>query len=112
MQYPLVELATMLVFVISSTRFLSASEAGHRGHADDWRSRGSWLLWAGLIALTVMDLEVYLVEINVTWGILVSACWAMPSGRRPQQRVDPPVRDRPCSLAVTVGLSIGSLLFS
>lgn len=82
LQYPLVELATALAFLIIYDAFFVANlREGLSEVSADWPLLLAHLaLGAGLIALSVMDLESYIVDINVTWlvsivGIVCHALW-------------------------------------
>lgn len=101
-QYPIVELTAALLFVATVDVFLVAR----------WRD-GLWqwpgdapivlahgLLWAGLLATSVMDIEAYYLDIRVTWviagvGVTANAIWT------PTLRVDW-IRPGPASAAGTV----------
>ncbi len=115
MQYPLVELATMLVFVITfDAFFVGHQRLGIGDMADDWPILvAHWLLWAGMIALTVMDLEVYLVEINVTWAILMVGLLGhtLWTPARSAEWVRPGPGQALFAVAVVVGLGIAAVLF-
>ncbi len=115
LQYPFVELATMLVFVISFHAFFAAHQRfGIGDMADDWPILiAHWILWAGMIALAVMDLEAYIVDINITWGILLvgligHACW---TPRRSEEWIRPTPAQTVFILAIAIGLIVGALLF-
>lgn len=115
LQYPLVELATALVFVITLDAFFAARQRfGIGDMADDWPMLvAHWGLWAGLIALAVMDLEFYLVDIHITWaiclvGLLGHAIWT-PAGSKDWIRATP--AQTLFTVAVTTGLTIGYFLF-
>lgn len=75
LQYPLVEAATALVFLMTyDALFVSPQRDGVMYLPMDWPMLlAHWLLWAGLIALSVMDLEAYMVDIRVTWFITAAA---------------------------------------
>ncbi len=82
LQYPLVELATALVFLITfDALFVSRLRLGVGDLAADWPILiAHWAAWAGLIALAVMDLEAYVVDIRVTWlitavGLVAHTLW-------------------------------------
>ena len=64
LQYPLVELATALVFLMTYDALFVAGLRDGVGHLHvDWPILiGHWVLYAGLIALSVMDLEAYTVD--------------------------------------------------
>ena len=115
LRYPLVELATMLVFVIAFDGFFAARQRlGIGDMGDDWPMLiAHWALWAGMIALAVMDLEAYLVDVNVTWSLLLAglighAFWTPP---RSEDWIRPSPTQAVFALAVTAGLVIGALLF-
>lgn len=83
LQYPLVEIATALLFLMTyDTFFVACQRIGISG--DVWLDALPlilhWALWAGLIALAVMDLECYIVDIRITWiigaiGLIGHALW-------------------------------------
>ena len=116
LQYPLVELATGLVFLLTyDVFFVARQRIGIGGDlAADWPMLLShWGLWAGLIVLAVMDLEAYLVDIRVTWivsaaGVIGHMLW------RPENRegwIRPTAEQAAWAVAVVVGLGIAGLLF-
>jgi len=118
LQYPLVELATMLVFVMTFDAFFAARQRfGIGDMGDDWVIMiAHWLLWAGMIALAVMDLEAYLVDVNVTWSVLLvgligHAFWTPLRSKGLEEWIRPSATQAAFALAVTVGLSVGALLF-
>lgn len=118
MQYPLVELATMLVFVMTFDAFFAARQRfGVGDMGDDWVILiAHWLLWAGMIALAVMDLEAYLVDVNVTWSVLLvgligHAFWTPLRSKGLEEWIRPSPTQAAFALAVTVGLGVGALLF-
>ena len=116
LQYPLVELATALVFLLTYDAFFVARQRIGIGDdlAADWPMLvAHWALWAGLIALAVMDLEAYLVDIRVTWiiaavGLVGHALW------RPTTMtgwIRPGDVQAGFAVAVVVGLAVGGLIF-
>lgn len=114
-QYPLVELATAFVFLLTYDGFFVTRQRLGIG-ADlsiDWPMLlAHWALWAGLVAVVVMDLEAYLVDVRVTWlivaaGMLGHALWTPSSSRA---WVRPDGLQAAWAAAVAVGLLIGGLL--
>ncbi|HSW44252.1 MAG TPA: prepilin peptidase [Phycisphaerae bacterium] len=86
LQYPLVELCTALVFLMLFDGFFVAQlREGVGGLSADWPLLIAHLvLMGGLIALAVMDLEAYMVDVRITWligavGILGHALWTPAS---------------------------------
>lgn len=77
-QYPAVELATALVFLILWDAFFAAQlREGITGLRADWPILlGHWVLFAGLIAMSAMDLEAYMIDIRITWWITLAAVLA------------------------------------
>jgi len=115
LRYPFVELATMLVFVMTFDAFFAARQRfGVGDMGDDWVILiAHWALWAGMIALAVMDLEAYMVDVNVTWSLLLIGLighvfWTPP---RSVEWIRPSPTLAAFALAVTVGLAVGALLF-
>jgi len=130
LRYPLVELVTAVVFVMTYQAFFVFDlREGLTGLSADWPLFLAHLaLWAGLIALAVMDLEAYLVDITITWilvgvGLAAHLLWT-PADSWPQASnpgmlmtalpADGWIRPGPWqsafSLAVAVGLGVGALL--
>ncbi|NLX14223.1 MAG: hypothetical protein GXY44_11295 [Phycisphaerales bacterium] len=115
LQYPLVELATAFVFLlVYDAFFISRQRLGISELANDWPMLlGHWALFAGLIALAVMDLEAYMVDIRVTWlitaaGALAHLFWT-PASSTDWLRPGMPLAG--WSAAVVVGLLVGAWLF-
>ena len=86
LQYPLIELATALAFLMVFDAFFVAHlRAGVTGLPTDLAMLiGQWVLYAGLIGLAVMDLESYTVDIRITWiialvGLIAHTLWT-PAG--------------------------------
>jgi len=115
-RYPLVELATALVFLLTYDAFFVARQ--RIGIGNDLAGDGPmliahWALWAGLIALAVMDLEAYLVDIRVTWviagaGLLGHVLWRpAPAGGW----IRPSDVQAGFTLAAVVGLALGAFIF-
>ncbi len=115
LQYPLVELATAMVFLLTYDAFFVARQRAGMGGglAVDWPMLiGHWVLWAGLIALAVMDLEAYLVDIRVTWvvagaGLVAHMLW---TPRSSAGWIRPSEVQAAWAVAATVGLAIGGLI--
>ncbi len=115
LQYPLVELATAFVFLlVYDTFFVARQRLGIGDLTADWPMLvGHWVLFAGLIALAVMDLEAYMVDIRITWliaagGVIAHLFWT-PAGSADWLRPSVPLAG--CSAAVAVGLLIGVWVF-
>jgi len=105
----------MLVFVMTFDAFFAARQRfGVGDMGDDWVILiAHWALWAGMIALAVMDLEAYMVDVNVTWSLLLIGLighvfWTPP---RSVEWIRPSPTLAAFALAVTVGLAVGALLF-
>ncbi|MBP7934428.1 MAG: A24 family peptidase [Phycisphaerae bacterium] len=129
LQYPLVELATALAFlIIYDAFFVTSLREGVGEVSADWPLLIAHLvLAAGLIALSVMDLESYIVDINLTWlvslvGILGHAFWT-PRASQPYPGatdfdlggqggwIRPETSQAAMALAVAVGLAIGWFIY-
>jgi prepilin signal peptidase PulO-like enzyme (type II secretory pathway) len=125
-QYPLVELATALTFVLTYDTFFVAHErmgipstgALTELLAENWPILAAHcLLWAGMIALAVMDLEAYEVDIRITWilggiGLLAHALWTPASSFRPDSSwLRPGPEGAALAVGASVGLVIGAVLF-
>lgn len=115
-QYPLVELATALLFLMTyDTFFVARMRLGIGDPLDDWPMLiAHWLLWSGMIALAVMDLEAYVVDINLTWvvsgvGIVGHLLWT-PASSAAWNRPGPEAAA--LAVAAAIGLGIGMALFS
>ena len=113
LQYPLVELATAFSFLLVYDAFFVAKLRGGVGDlAVDWPILlAHWVLAAGLIVLTVMDLEAYLVDIRVTWimaglGLAFHALWS-PGFVHGEDWIRPGPWLSALALAAAVGLAIG-----
>ncbi len=107
LQYPLVELATALVFVMTYDAFFVAGERlGLRELPEDLPMLlAHWVLWAGLIAVSVMDLEEYMVDIRATWivsaaGIIAHTLWTPWTSRDW-------IRPGPGLAAISFGATLG-----
>lgn len=86
LQYPLVELATALVFLMTYDALCVAGlrEGVNYLYADWPILLGHWVLFGGLIALSVMDLEAYTVDVRLTWlitlvGLAAHTLWTPAS---------------------------------
>lgn len=111
LQYPAVELATALMFLITYDAFFLARLRMGVGNASaDWVILlAHWGMAAGLIVLTVMDLEAYMVDIRVTWlvsltGVIGHLFWT-PAGSEAWLRPGP--IQAFWALAVAAGLGLG-----
>lgn len=115
LQYPLVELATAFVFLlVYDTFFVSRQRLGIGDPAVDWPMLlGHWALFAGLIALAVMDLEAYMVDIRVTWLIAAAGGFAhlfwTPASSTAWIRPGLPLAG--WSVVVVFGLLVGAWIF-
>lgn len=86
LQYPLVELVTAFLFVATYDVFIMLR---WRAGVGQWPQDGAlvaahWILWAGLLATAVMDIEAYMLDVRVTWfvaaaGILCHGVWTPES---------------------------------
>ncbi|GMV97561.1 MAG: hypothetical protein AMXMBFR83_19190 [Phycisphaerae bacterium] len=88
LQYPIVELATAMAFLmIYDAFFVARLRLGVGELFTDFPILiAHWALVAGLIAVTVMDLEAYMVDIRVTWlvslaGVVGHVFWTPPASR-------------------------------
>lgn len=87
-QYPLIELVTSLLFVATYDMFIVSH---WRVGVGAWPQDGTivvahWVLWAGLLATAVMDIEAYHLDIRVTWviaavGIVCNTLWTPDSSQ-------------------------------
>jgi prepilin signal peptidase PulO-like enzyme (type II secretory pathway) len=120
LQYPLVELATAMLFVMTfDILFVAHQRGGIAGLQQDWPMLlGHAVLWAGMIALAVMDLQAYMVDIRVTWnvaaaGILVHTIWtpATSIGPAGYRWIRPETMPAWVTMAMAAGLFIGGWLF-
>lgn len=120
LQYPLVELATALLFLMTfDVLFVAHQRGGISGLSHDWPILlGHLLLWAGMIALAVMDLQAYVVDIRVTWilaaaGLAVHTIWT-PARSLAQAGwgwIRPEVTQAGMVASAAVGMLIGVWLF-
>jgi len=114
-QYPLVELATAFVFLIVYQAFFVARQRFGIGDiACDWPMLlAHWVLLAGMIALVVMDLEAYLVDIRVTWIIAAAGmiCHTIWTPATSNEWIRPAAPQAVFALAVTVGLGLATIIW-
>jgi prepilin signal peptidase PulO-like enzyme (type II secretory pathway) len=115
LQYPVVEIVTALTFLMTYDVFFVAQQRQGIGKLEtDWPMLlGHWALWAGLITLTVMDLEAYMIDIRVTWivsavGVVAHVFWTPVSS---SEWLRPGVPGSAMALAAILGLAIGGLIF-
>jgi len=118
LQYPWVELATGLVFLmIYDGFFVARQRIGIGEFSTDWPMLiAHGVLGAGLVVLAVMDLEAYLVDIRVTGivslvGILGHAMWTPVSSIGQQGWIRPGPEQAGIIWAAAIGLGIGAWLF-
>jgi prepilin signal peptidase PulO-like enzyme (type II secretory pathway) len=118
LQYPLVELATAFSFLlIYDAFFVARLREGITDVAADWPILlAHWALAAGLVVLTVMDLEAYLVDIRVTWiltglGLLLHTIWARPASILGDGWIRPGPYQAAVALAATVGLAVAAAIW-
>jgi len=132
LQYPLVEIACALVFLVTYDAFFVARQ--RMGISDlhtDWPIFiAHCLLWAGMIALAVMDLEAYVVDIRVTWiisaiGLIGHALWTPPGsistvgaaartlsfGPQSEPWIRPGPEGAAMAVAAALGLAIGAWIY-
>jgi prepilin signal peptidase PulO-like enzyme (type II secretory pathway) len=113
-QYPLVELATGLAFVLVYDAFFVAQlRLGLTSLQIDWIILvAHWILFAGLIALAVMDLESYMVDIRVTGWVAAAAvlCHMLWTPASSAEWIRPGSTQATLLITAAVGLVIGSLL--
>jgi leader peptidase (prepilin peptidase)/N-methyltransferase len=109
LQYPLVELVTAFVFLLTyDALFVAQLRNGIGDLGVDWPMLlAHWALFAGLIALAVMDLEAYMVDIRVTWFILAAGLvghlfWTPPASA---EWLRPGWALSAFAFAITVGLA-------
>lgn len=117
LQYPLVELATAFSFLLVYDAFFVAHlRLGIRDLATDWPVLlAHFALVSGLIVLTVMDLEAYMVDIRVTWlmgglGLLLYALWTPVSSTAPNGWIRPGASQAMVALAAALGLLLSELI--
>ncbi len=130
LQYPLVELATAAVFLMTyDALFVAGLREGVTGLATDWPLLlGHCVLFGSLIALSVMDLEAYMVDIRLTWlaaaaGVVMHAVWTPAGSWTPSGGawlgaeadgaggwLRPGVTQAGLAMAATLGLGLGALL--
>jgi prepilin signal peptidase PulO-like enzyme (type II secretory pathway) len=115
LRYPLVELATAFVFLLTFDAFFIAQQRMGIGQSpEDWIILvAHWILWAGMIVLAVMDLEAYLVDIRITWfisavGIIAHTLWTPVTS---QHWIRPGLLQSTCSGALFIGLVISAFIF-
>lgn len=115
LQYPLIEIITAFAFFMTYDAFFIAHQRqGITRIEVDWPILlGHWTLWAGLIALTVMDLESYVIDIRMTWivsvaGVIAHMFWTPVSS---MDWLRPSVPGSAVALAATLGLAIGGFFF-
>lgn len=113
MQYPLVEIATAFTFLLIYDAFFVAKlRVGITDLSVDWPMLlAHWALAAGLVVITVMDLEAYIVDIRVTWiitglGLLLHTIWA-PAVRLPE---DSWIQAGPYQATIAVGAAAGLII--
>ncbi len=118
LQYPLVELATAFSFLLIFDAFFVAKlRDGISDLAADWPILlAHWMLAAGLIVLTVMDLEAYLVDIRVTWlmaaaGLVLHTLWTPFVHDASDGWMRPGPIQTGLAAAATLGLGIGAICF-
>lgn len=119
-QYPLVELATALLFLMAYDMFFVArmrvgvGEAGNESILVDWPMLiAHWVLWSGMIVLAIMDLEAYMVDIKVTWvvsavGLIGHMLWTPASSAG---WIRPGPEGAVMAFGAAIGLLIGFLAF-
>jgi len=117
-QYPLVELATAFTFLILFDAFFVARlRDGISDLTCDWPILlAHWALAGGLIVVTVMDLEAYLVDIRVTWimtglGLILHAMWTPAASTAAEGWIRPGAIQAVAALAAAVGMAIGALIW-
>lgn len=116
LQYPFVELATALVFLIVYDAFFVTRQRLGIGQIEtDWPMLIShWILFAGLIALVVMDLEAYMVDIRVTQvitvaGLVFHGMWTPVSSH---EWIRPATPQAGLTLAATLGLFVSAIVLA
>jgi len=118
-QYPAVEAATALAFLVTYDTFFVIRERlgiGTAEPADTIMFLAHCVLWAGLIGLTVMDLESYLVDIRLTWiilaaGLVAHTLWTPVASVLPATWIRPDAFGAAMAFAGTLGLIIGMKVF-
>ncbi len=117
-QYPAVEAATALTFLLTyDAFFVSRERFGIGGEpVDAIMFMTHAVLWAGLIALAVMDLESYTVDIRLTWIVLVAGLightlWTPETSIGADAWIRPGMKSGFVSIAAAIGLALGMRLF-
>lgn len=115
LQYPLVELATALLFLLTyDAFFVSRQRFGITSLSADWPILlGHFAMWAGMVVVTVMDLEAYMVDIRVTWivsicGLIAHLAWTPASSA---DWIRPAGGGAALCFGAAAGLIIGAALF-
>ncbi len=115
LQYPFVELACALLFLmVYDGFFVGRQRLGVAELSADWPMLlAHWTLAAGLLALAVMDLEAYMVDIRLTWiitgaGLAAHSLWTPPTSLGPSAWIRPSATQAAIAAAAAAGLGIGA----
>jgi len=111
LQYPLVEFTTALLFLCTYDAFIAQ---GLRRGVGSWPQDGAivvahWILWAGLLATAVMDVEAYHLDVRVTWfasgaGIVCHTLWT-PTSSDAWPRPGPALAAGSIAAALALGIT-------
>ncbi len=113
MQYPLVELATSLLFVATFDVLIVQR---WRTGVGAWPQDGAivaahWILWAGLLATAVMDIEAYYLDVRITWAVAAAgvACHVLWTPESSQGWIRPGASTAVGAIAATAALVVTAL---
>jgi len=115
LQYPFVELACALLFLmVYDGFFVGRQRLGVADLSTDWPMLlAHWTLAAALLALAIMDLEAYMVDIRLTWivagaGLAAHSLWTPHTSLGPSAWIRPGATQAAIAAAAAAGLAIGA----